>query len=145
MDALKICCVPSNVALLAAAQGSSAMRWRSWPPARGTSLAADHGDTNALWQLAWLREQAGDRIGAETLALHAADRGNTNVLRLLAGRRLQTGDRSSAETLALQAANRGGTTALRLLADLRRRADDGRTDRFGLNDDGTTANSAPTN
>ena len=47
--------------------------------------AADHGDTSALLGLAGLREEAGDRDGAEALARQAADYGDTRTLGSLAG------------------------------------------------------------
>ncbi|MGW2770732.1 hypothetical protein [Streptomyces sp. NPDC001275] len=42
--------------------------------------AADHGSTEALYSLAVMREEAGDREGAEDLARQAADRGTTSTL-----------------------------------------------------------------
>ncbi|SIR50513.1 hypothetical protein [Micromonospora avicenniae] len=63
--------------------------------------------------LALLREQAGDRAGAEALAIQAADHGDTRALPELARMREAAGDRASAEALR----------------------------RFGLADDGSSASS----
>ncbi|MGW5497751.1 hypothetical protein, partial [Streptomyces olivaceoviridis] len=86
--------------------------------------AADHGSTNALFSLAELREEAGDRDGAETLARQAADHGSTAALVRLAQMRARAGDQEGAETLARQAADHGSTAALGLLAQMREKAGD---------------------
>jgi len=86
--------------------------------------AANAGDTSALQDLAWLREQIGDREGAEGLARAAADAGNTFVLHTLAERREWIGDHEGAERLARAAADAGNTSALQDLARLRERAGD---------------------
>ncbi|GAA2492738.1 tetratricopeptide repeat protein [Winogradskya humida] len=74
-----------------------------------------HETTAAVVQ-ALVREQHGDPVGAETLAIKAADRGNPNGLQILALRREQNGNLASAEALVVQAADRGDTEALRTLA-----------------------------
>ncbi|MPY36758.1 helix-turn-helix domain-containing protein [Streptomyces adustus] len=86
--------------------------------------AADHGDTDALYHLAMLREESGDRASAETLARQAADHGNTDALVHLAEMREKAGDRAGAETLARQAADHGNTDGLVLQAWMREKAGD---------------------
>ncbi|WEP00696.1 hypothetical protein A6P39_044095 (plasmid) [Streptomyces sp. FXJ1.172] len=54
-----------------------------------------------------MREKAGDREGAETLARQAADAGHGQWLASLARMREEAGDSESAETLYRQAANTG--------------------------------------
>ncbi|MFD7935340.1 helix-turn-helix domain-containing/SEL1-like repeat protein [Streptomyces sp. NPDC059755] len=86
--------------------------------------AAETGDTFALLHLAVMREEAGDREGAETLARQAAHHGNTAALYRLAEMREETGDRESAETLARQVADAGSPFALRRLAEMREETGD---------------------
>ncbi|MHC3455927.1 hypothetical protein [Streptomyces prasinus] len=86
--------------------------------------AADHGSTHALYNLAWMREKAGDREGAEILYGQAADHGDPSALARLAVLREQTGDREGAETLARQATVDGHPGALYNLAVLREEAGD---------------------
>ncbi|MEV7198087.1 helix-turn-helix domain-containing protein [Streptomyces sp. NPDC093510] len=81
--------------------------------------AADAGSTEALAQLAGLREGVGDREGAERLARQAADAGNTDALARLADMREIAGDREGADRLAQQAADAGNTDALASIAELR--------------------------
>ncbi|MFJ8507597.1 helix-turn-helix domain-containing protein [Streptomyces avermitilis] len=81
--------------------------------------AAEAGSTVALAELAVLREEVGDREGAERLAGQAADAGNTEALARLAEMRELTGDREGAERLAGQAADAGNTDALESIAGLR--------------------------
>jgi hypothetical protein len=84
--------------------------------------AADRGDTDALLELARMRERAGDSAGAQALAVKVADRGNTRALQFLASMRQAAGDSAGAEALAVQAADRGDTYALLELARMRERA-----------------------
>ncbi|WAZ26594.1 tetratricopeptide repeat protein [Streptomyces cinnabarinus] len=86
--------------------------------------AAEHGDTDALARLAVVREEAGDREGAEALARQATDHGDTDALRRLAMMRAQAGDWEGAEALAGQAAEHGDTGPLCHLAEMRESADD---------------------
>ncbi|GGN45744.1 helix-turn-helix domain-containing protein [Streptomyces fuscichromogenes] len=86
--------------------------------------AADHGNTDALYLLARMREGAGDREGAEALAWQVVDHGSNDVLDLLALMREMAGDREGAEALYRQAADHGSIDALYLLAALRVRAGD---------------------
>ncbi|MGY4394749.1 hypothetical protein [Streptomyces sp. TE12347] len=81
--------------------------------------AADHGNASALSHLAKVREEAGDREGAEALYQQAADRGDTDALYHLTLIREEDGDRDSAESLARQAADHGNTDALKRLAFMR--------------------------
>ncbi|MFF7975797.1 hypothetical protein [Streptomyces sp. NPDC007905] len=86
--------------------------------------AADHGSANALYDLAWAREQGGDRQGAEGLFRKAADHGSAAALHRLAWAREKAGDRQGADTLALQALDHGGAHALHRLAWAREKAGD---------------------
>ncbi|MFF5161454.1 tetratricopeptide repeat protein [Streptomyces sp. NPDC000348] len=86
--------------------------------------AADHGSMNALYDLAELREWAGDWKGAESLYRQAADHGNTSALYNLAELRERTGDREGAEALARQVAADGDPGVLFHLAVGRERAGD---------------------
>ncbi|MFD7560701.1 helix-turn-helix domain-containing protein [Streptomyces sp. NPDC059835] len=86
--------------------------------------AADHGNTDALLSLAEMREEAGDRGGAEALARQVADQGHTNALFRLAEMREEAGDRDSAEALARQAADQGDSYVLYHLAGMREKAGD---------------------
>ncbi|MEV0487582.1 hypothetical protein AB0I69_44145 [Streptomyces sp. NPDC050508] len=86
--------------------------------------AAAHGNAHALRRLVVLREEAGDRVGAESLARQAAALGDTNALFVVARLREEAGDRVGAETLARQVADCGDTDALALLARLREEAGD---------------------
>lgn len=56
-----------------------------------------------------MREDAGDREGAATLARQAADHGDTYALARFAEMRERAADREGAETLARQAADQGST------------------------------------
>ncbi|MFE2297909.1 hypothetical protein ACFXAW_06905 [Streptomyces sp. NPDC059445] len=86
--------------------------------------AADDGSLYALYRLAVMREEAGDREGAEALARQAADRGDTSALHLLAVMRGKAGDREGAETLGRQAAAHGDSFPLHRLAVRREEAGD---------------------
>ncbi|MFD7555150.1 helix-turn-helix domain-containing protein [Streptomyces sp. NPDC059835] len=86
--------------------------------------AADHGNTEALYDLAVVREAVGDRDGAEALYRQAADLGNFVALHGLAVIREGVGDRNGAEALYRQAADQGHTRALYLLAEMRERGGD---------------------
>ncbi|MDX3526930.1 helix-turn-helix domain-containing protein [Streptomyces sp. ID05-39B] len=74
--------------------------------------AAEAGNTHALGELSQMREAAGDREGAETLANRAANAGNTHALTNLARMRKDVGDHDAAEALYQQAADAGNTHAL---------------------------------
>ncbi|MFF5336940.1 hypothetical protein [Streptomyces sp. NPDC013181] len=86
--------------------------------------AADHGDPEALTELAGVRQRAGDWDGAETLYRQAADHGDTYALAYLAAMREEAGDRDSAETLYRQAADHGSVDVLTYLAAMREEAGD---------------------
>ncbi|POX57510.1 hypothetical protein C3492_43215 [Streptomyces sp. Ru62] len=66
-----------------------------------------------------MREEAGYREGAESLARRAAAAGDTGALTVLVRMREEAGDREGAETLACRAAAAGDTGALAELARLR--------------------------
>ncbi|MFD5634779.1 hypothetical protein ACFWJM_11650 [Streptomyces sp. NPDC127077] len=87
--------------------------------------AADHGHTGALHRLAEMREESGDREGAEALAWQAVDHGDTAAaLHRLAEMREEAGDREGAKTLYREAADHGDTHALGWLAVRREGAGD---------------------
>ncbi|MGW6843889.1 tetratricopeptide repeat protein [Streptomyces sp. NPDC054958] len=71
-----------------------------------------------------MREEAGDREGAENYARQAADHDDTYVLVRLAKLREKAGEREGAENLYQQAADHGDTGALMRLAELREEAGD---------------------
>ncbi|MER5638201.1 hypothetical protein ABT095_14730, partial [Kitasatospora sp. NPDC002227] len=85
---------------------------------------ADATDTYALAHLAVLREDAGDREGAELLARQAADGGYPDGLASLAEFREEAGDSEGAEQLYRQAADAGYPDALINLAQRREKAGD---------------------
>ncbi|MGW5640461.1 helix-turn-helix domain-containing protein [Streptomyces sp. NPDC003832] len=86
--------------------------------------AADHGSREALYRLAEMREEAGDREAAELLFRQAADHGSPAALVRLAEMREEAGDRKAAEALARQAASNGNHGALARLALMREEAGD---------------------
>ncbi|MER6038319.1 tetratricopeptide repeat protein [Streptomyces sp. NPDC001835] len=86
--------------------------------------AADHGNTDALVRQAMVREQAGDREGAEILAQQAAGHGDIHTLLRLGDAREEAGDRPGAETLYRQAADQGDNNGMYRLALLRDEAGD---------------------
>ncbi|WP_285544085.1 helix-turn-helix domain-containing protein, partial [Streptomyces lavendulae] len=86
--------------------------------------AADHGNTDALLLLAVMRDEAGDREGAEALYRQAADHGSAEALNRLAVMRELAGDRDGAEALYRQAADHGIPNALVHLARMRELAGD---------------------
>ncbi|WP_426570349.1 hypothetical protein [Streptomyces canus] len=86
--------------------------------------AADEGSTSALYRLAAMREEAGDRESAEHLARRAAELGKINALYRLTEMREEAGDHESAENLARQVAGLGSTSALHRLAKMREEAGD---------------------
>jgi hypothetical protein len=86
--------------------------------------AADEGSTSALYRLAAMREEAGDRESAEHLARRAAELGKINALYRLTEIREEAGDHESAENLARQVAGLGSTSALHRLAEMREDAGD---------------------
>ncbi|MEU7340373.1 helix-turn-helix domain-containing protein [Streptomyces sp. NPDC007074] len=86
--------------------------------------AADHGSTSALYSLAAMREEVGDREGAEALLHQAADHGSTSALYSLAAMREEVGDREGAEALLHQAADHGSTSALYKLVAMRKEVGD---------------------
>jgi hypothetical protein len=73
-------------------------------------------DPAAMVALALLREQTGDRRGADRLALLAADHGTMDALWRLVVRSDHAGQLDRADTLAREAAVRGDTGPLRFLA-----------------------------
>ncbi|MFD9303019.1 hypothetical protein ACFWCB_10140, partial [Streptomyces sp. NPDC060048] len=79
--------------------------------------AVDHGNADALYRLVAMREQAGDREGADALYRQAVDHGNADALYRLVAMREQAGDRDGAEALARQAADHGNPNALYRLAE----------------------------
>ncbi|WP_063831873.1 helix-turn-helix domain-containing protein [Streptomyces bikiniensis] len=106
--------------LIKAAQSRHRLQWAHHLRHR----AADHGDTDALFYLTFMRERAGDGEGAEHLYRQAADLGDTDALSRLAEMRERAGDGEGAEHLARQAADLGNTDALSRLAEMRERAGD---------------------
>ncbi|MFE2118594.1 helix-turn-helix domain-containing protein [Streptomyces microflavus] len=78
--------------------------------------AAEVGDDHGLIRLVRMREETGDRFGADELARQAADAGDTFALRELARMREAEGDYESAQSLARQAADLGDVFALTGLA-----------------------------
>ncbi|MEW1639303.1 helix-turn-helix domain-containing protein [Streptomyces sp. NPDC093801] len=87
--------------------------------------AANCGDPGALARLAEMREETGDREGAESFARQAADHGDPGALARLAMLRERAGDGEGAQRLYRQAADRGDSYAPAQLAMLRERAGDG--------------------
>ncbi|MFD7026568.1 hypothetical protein ACFWAR_00845 [Streptomyces sp. NPDC059917] len=83
--------------------------------------AADHGSGEGLSYLAELRDNAGDRDGAEVLARQAADHGEIHGVYRLAVLWERAGDHARAEALARLAVGHGNVDALSHLA-LRREA-----------------------
>ncbi|MFF8260482.1 hypothetical protein [Streptomyces virginiae] len=86
--------------------------------------ASDPGNTNALVDLARMREAAGDREGAESLLRRAADAGHAGALIDLARMREKYGDREGAEALLQEVGDAGNTNALVDLARVREAAGD---------------------
>ncbi|MET7695772.1 hypothetical protein ABZT06_49310 [Streptomyces sp. NPDC005483] len=99
--------------------------------------AAEHGDINALYELAMMREEAGDRAGAQALARQAADHGHghTDALHRLAMMREEAGNRAGVEALLRQAADHGNARALYPLARMTEMLR--RLWPYGLDPDGT--------
>jgi hypothetical protein len=97
------------------------------------------GHLDRLFGLAYLRERAGDRAGAEAAVREAADRGDPDLLGAMAWKRAEAGDRAGAEALAGEVVDRGSAYALDLLATLLDTEQGQRLRRFGLNDDGSLA------
>ncbi|MFE1959020.1 helix-turn-helix domain-containing protein [Streptomyces sp. NPDC059479] len=108
----------ANLALAARSRHRSRWAYHLW------CKAAEAGSTNALVQLAGMRETVGDRATAEQLARQAAEAGNSWALYQLARGREAAGDYESAETLYLQAKEAGNTDALERLAEIREKAGD---------------------
>ncbi|MFF8983893.1 hypothetical protein ACF08E_10955, partial [Streptomyces globisporus] len=73
-----------------------------------------HGSTFAMRRLVTMREEAGDKEGAETLAQRAAHHGDAFALRRLAAMR----DWEGARALYQRAADHGDTLAMRRLAEM---------------------------
>ncbi|MGW2811209.1 transcriptional regulator, partial [Streptomyces sp. NPDC001450] len=86
--------------------------------------AAGTGNTHALIELARMRDEAGDRGGAERLLEQAADADDTYALIKLARMREEAGDRGGAERLLEQAADAGDVSALTELARMREETGD---------------------
>ncbi|MFF5306677.1 hypothetical protein ACFY5F_45675 [Streptomyces sp. NPDC013161] len=66
--------------------------------------------------MAYAREEAGDRVGAEAVPQQAVDLGDTFALYSLARVREEAGDRQGAEDQARQVVDRGNADALYSLA-----------------------------
>ncbi|MFM9499801.1 sel1 repeat family protein [Streptomyces galilaeus] len=79
--------------------------------------AADAGAPKALGVLAWLREMAGDKKGAERLAGHATDAGAPYASVVLVQLREMVGDQEGAERLARHAIDRDVLAQLRKTVD----------------------------
>lgn len=79
---------------------------------RMVQRAAELGDTRALRELSWRRQEAGDTDGAARLWELAADRGDAYVLWELGRRRELAGDADGARQLWRRAADRGDAGAL---------------------------------
>jgi Tfp pilus assembly protein FimV len=88
-----------------------------------------------LDRLATLREEAGDREGAETLYRQAIDHGHPFARDRLAELLEKAGDKEGAETLARQAADHGHTYTLAPGAELPEIVN--RLWPYGLDPDGT--------
>ncbi|WP_374776510.1 tetratricopeptide repeat protein [Streptomyces sp. NBC_01310] len=88
------------------------------------SKSAGAGHTSALLRLAELREDTGDRDGAEALYRQLAADGHAYALLRLAGLRGSAGDLDGAETLYRQLADAGDPFALPRMARLREEAGD---------------------
>ncbi|MFB4317574.1 hypothetical protein [Actinomadura sp. 21ATH] len=86
--------------------------------------AADAGDLDALRNLAYRRQEAGDRQGAERLYRQGADAGDPYALWALADLWEEAGDREGAGRLYRQAADAGHPRAWSYLAELREEAGD---------------------
>lgn len=86
--------------------------------------AADAGDAEALYELAWTRHQAGDQAGAEDLYRRAADAGSGQALVELVRTRKRAGDQAGAEEAFRRAADIGDAEALCGLARMRHQAGD---------------------
>ena len=86
--------------------------------------AADLGDSDAALNLAWFREGAGDKEGAESLFASAAELGNTRAMGRLVWYRERAGDKAGAERFAERAAEFGDNSALAWLAEDRERTGD---------------------
>ncbi|MFB7280264.1 hypothetical protein ACFCZV_24410 [Streptomyces hydrogenans] len=82
----------------------------------GAEPLAQQDDMFSLSELARTREEAGDLEGAENLYRQAADRGNSFALYELARMRMEAGDRQTAESLFRQCADRGNVNGLARLA-----------------------------
>ncbi|MFF0094840.1 hypothetical protein ACFYSF_33525 [Streptomyces canus] len=108
----------SNLAL--AAEGRWRLQWAHCLRHR----AANHGNTDALYHLAELREEAGDQAGAETMARRAAMLGSTKTLYRVAVMRAKAEGWQGFEPLLREAADHGDTNALYRVAELREQAGD---------------------
>ncbi|WP_328451998.1 SEL1-like repeat protein [Amycolatopsis sp. NBC_00438] len=86
--------------------------------------ASHAGHPKALAQMAQMREQAGDREGAEALLRQAADADAGFSLHDLAQMREEAGDREGAEALARRDADRGFSFTLENLVRVREAAGD---------------------
>ncbi|QIY73745.1 helix-turn-helix domain-containing protein [Streptomyces sp. RLB1-33] len=106
--------------LALAAEGRWRLQWAHYLRHR----AANHGNTDALYHLAELREVAGDLEGAEALARRAAMFGSTKTLYRLAVLRAKTEGWQGPEPLLREAADHGNTDALYRVAELREQAGD---------------------
>jgi hypothetical protein len=76
--------------------------------------AAARGYPGALRELAWLREAAGDRVGAEALYRQAVEWGNATGLGDLARLRERAGDWAGADRIRRFGLTGAGAIAARL-------------------------------
>ncbi|MEU1409214.1 hypothetical protein ABZ471_44480 [Streptomyces sp. NPDC005728] len=86
--------------------------------------AVERGHTDALYDLALLREEVGDRDGAEGYALRAVCHGDRRAVSEVAELREDADDREGVERLYVKAAQIGDTWALYCLARWRRETGD---------------------
>ncbi|MEU4275850.1 helix-turn-helix transcriptional regulator [Streptomyces tanashiensis] len=86
--------------------------------------AADRGSSNALCELARLREEAGDQEGAEALYRKASGHGDPFALVRLAWMWIKAGDLEGAEAAYREAAEHGDPSALGELARMREETGD---------------------
>ncbi|MFJ6452572.1 AAA family ATPase [Streptomyces hydrogenans] len=91
-------------------------------PAETVAWEAARGNAGLAYRVAELRENFGNRKGAEVQGQHADERVNPGAVRRLVEQREGVGDRQGAEALARRAADHGHTDLLRQLALAREEA-----------------------
>jgi DNA-binding phage protein/TPR repeat protein len=89
-----------------------------------TLRAAEHGNTEAMLQIAEQKEKAGDEAAAQQLRERAAEHGSTIAMLQTAEQKEKAGDQESAELLCQQAAAGGHPNAFASLRKLRQRSRD---------------------